>query len=255
MEKLHAVRQDERWDLIVLDTPPTSNALDFLDAPERLVGAIDSQAMRWFIQTFQGAGKMSFGMVGRGAAFMMRGLSKFTGMGFLEQVAEFVTSLNDLFGGFRDRANEVAEALRSPDVAFVLVTSPRPMAVREAIFFADRLGEAGMRRDAFVVNGLHPLLREPQGTSAELAEAAREVLPEGADPRRAVARMQQALDDERVLALGDRHEANKLKEAAGDETSYIEVPAFERDVHDLEALARVAEYLTGKVRLKEERAA
>src|SRR5688500_11668179 len=68
MEKLHAVRDDRRYDLIVLDTPPTSNALDFLDAPERLAGLVDSPAMRWFIEAFQGAGKFSSNLIGKGAA-------------------------------------------------------------------------------------------------------------------------------------------------------------------------------------------
>src|SRR5690606_19535589 len=113
---------DLSWDLIVLDTPPTSNALDFLDAPERLVSAIDSPAMRWFIQAFEGAGKLSLNLVSKGAAVMLRSLSRFTGGEFLEQVAELVTDMNDLFGGFRERAREVSGALRSPEVGFVVVT-------------------------------------------------------------------------------------------------------------------------------------
>ncbi|MEM7604289.1 MAG: ArsA-related P-loop ATPase, partial [Myxococcota bacterium] len=131
MEKLHAVRS-ERFDLIVLDTPPTSNALDFLDAPERMVAAIDSPAMRWFVGAFQGAGKLSFGLFGKGASLVFKALSRFTGAGFLEDVAEFVSGINDLFGGFKDRAEEVAGALRSDEVAFVVVTSPAAMAVEEA---------------------------------------------------------------------------------------------------------------------------
>jgi anion-transporting ArsA/GET3 family ATPase len=246
MEKLHAVRESTDWDLIVLDTPPTSNALDFLDAPERLVEAIDSPAMRWFVQAFEGAGRLSLGMLGRSAAVLMRGLARFTGVGFLEQVSEFVSDLNDLFGGFRERANQVASTLRSPEVAFVLVTKPQPMAVREAIYFSDRLQDAGMRRDAFVVNGVHPLLEAPAETTEQLAQAASEVLPAETDPHRAVERMQRALDDERVLARSDRKEADRLKAHVDTDTAYVEVPAFDEDVHDLGALARVAEHLTGQ---------
>ncbi|HBQ11695.1 MAG: ArsA-related P-loop ATPase [Sandaracinaceae bacterium] len=248
MEKLHAVREDARWDLIVLDTPPTSNALDFLDAPERLAGLVDSPAMRWFIQAFEGAGKFSFNLVGKGAAFLLRGLSKFTGTGFLEVVAEFVTDFNDLFGGFRDRARQVAEALRSPEVAFVIVTSPNPLAMEEAVFFSRRLEEAGMRRDAFVINGVRPLFAEPSVSEAELAEEIGPHLP-GLDAERAVSRMRRALDDARTRAIADRLQADHLRQRAGKDRLYVEVPAFEQDVHDLAALAEVAAYLTGEKEL------
>ena len=92
----------------MLDTPPTTNALDFLDAPQRLVGAIDSPVMRWFIE--QMAERRGLGLLGKGAAFVLRGLSKFTGGEFLEQVGEFVSGINDLFGGFRERAQAVYDA-------------------------------------------------------------------------------------------------------------------------------------------------
>lgn len=246
MEKLHAVREDGRYDLIVLDTPPTSNALDFLDAPERLAGLVDSPAMRWFIQAFEGAGKFSFNLVGKGAAFLLRGLGKFTGTGFLEVVAQFVTDFNDLFGGFRERAREVAEALRSPEVAFVIVTSPNPLAMEEAIFFARRLEEAGMRRDAFVINGMRPLFAEPSVSEAELTTVVAPHLPDEIDPRRAVDRMRRALDDARTRAIADRLQADRLKQRGGKEQIYVEVPAFEQDVHDLSALAEVASYLIGE---------
>jgi anion-transporting ArsA/GET3 family ATPase len=244
MEKLHAVRGDRRYDLIVLDTPPTSNALDFLDAPERLAGLVDSPAMRWFIEAFQGAGKFSFNLIGKGAAFLLRGLSRFTGTGFLEVVAQFVTDFNDLFGGFRERARQVAEALRSPEVAFVIVTSPNPLAMEEAIFFARRLSEAGMRRDAIVINGMRPLFAEPSANDRELAKLVAAHLP-SMDAERAVGRMRRALDDARIRAIADRLEADRLRQRAGSDELYVEVPAFEQDVHELSALAEVASYLTG----------
>jgi anion-transporting ArsA/GET3 family ATPase len=135
MEKLHAVRDDPRYDLIVLDTPPTANALDFLDAPERLVGLVDSPAMRWFVQAFESSGKLSLNLVGKGAAFLLRGLSKFTGTQFLDSVAEFVTDLNDLFGGFRERARRSREALRSARRRVRRRDEPEPARVDEAMFF------------------------------------------------------------------------------------------------------------------------
>tara|TARA_B100001750_G_scaffold239748_1_gene248272 strand:- start:4280 stop:5440 length:1161 start_codon:yes stop_codon:yes gene_type:complete len=243
MEKLYAVREDDRFDLIVLDTPPTSNALDFLDAPERMVEAIDSPAMRWFIEAMDSSGgRFSMGILGKGAGIVMKGLSKLTGAGFLEQVAEFVGGLNDLFGGFRSRAAAVSGVLRSPEVAFVVVTSPAPMAIREAFFFSDRLRELGMRRDGVVVNGVHYLLSEPSAKEETLRAAVAEALPE-VDPDSAVDRMSRALEDERLRAVADRIESDRLRARVGKETTFVEVPAFEEDVHDLRALARVASHL------------
>ena len=245
MEKLHAVKDDPRYDLVVLDTPPTTNALDFLDAPERLVGAIDSPAMRWFIQAFEGAGKMSFGLVGRGASFLLRGLAKFTGAEFLDAVAELVTDLNDLFGGFRDRAKAVSAELRSPTVGFVIVTSPSPLAAAESIYFSKRLAAAGMGYDGFVVNRVHPLFHEPEASEASLLAELGPLLPPEMDPVRTLDRMRSALDDERIRGVADRIEAERISSRRAPGVAYVEVPAFDEDVHDLSALARVAEHLCG----------
>jgi anion-transporting ArsA/GET3 family ATPase len=195
------------------------------------------------MQAFTSTGKLSLNLVGKGAALLLRGLSKFTGAEFLDSIAEFVTDLNDLFGGFRQRAEEVSAALRRPDVAFVIVTSPSPLAIDEALFFHRRLEEYDMRPDAFVINAVHPLLSEPRATTAELEASAEAALPEGADARRAVRRMQKALDDARLLAVADRLQADRLENETRGRAVSVEVPAFDEDVHDLAGLAEVARYL------------
>ena len=111
--------------------------------------------MRWFLQVFEGAGKAGFGLVGRSATVLLKGIGRITGLAFLEQVAEFVSGINDLFGGFKERAEQVSNALRSPEVAFVLVTSPDPLAIGEARFFSDKLKAAGMAREGIVINQVH----------------------------------------------------------------------------------------------------
>jgi len=178
MEKVLLVRRDPRFDRIVLDTPPTSNALDFLDAPERLIEAIDSPAMRWLVQTVEKSGRFSLNFLARGVALVLRGIGRLTGKGFLEHLAEFVVELNELFGGFRERAAEVAKAFRAPDLAYVLVTSPAPAAIDEVSYFAARLRQQGMRPDAVVVNRLQT--SPAPVDSAELARAARERAHEAA---------------------------------------------------------------------------
>lgn len=243
MEKLYSVRQSANYDLIVLDTPPTTNALDFLNAPEKLVDAIDSPAMRWFIQAFSGAGKLGFGLLGRGAQVVLKGLAKFTGGEFLQAVAQFIGDINDLFGGFTDRARQVASGLRSPEVAFVLVTSPDPLAVQEAIFFAERLSENGLHQRGVVINRVTPLFDEPHGAPAEVAASLAQKLPQTMDAAAFRERLEQALDEERMRAVTDRGEVERLKALTGNRGLYVEVPAFEEDVHDLAALARVSGYL------------
>lgn len=248
MEKLHAVRQAGNWDLIVLDTPPTGNALDFLDAPEKLTELVDSPTVRWFIEAFQNTGKMSFSILGNAASLVLKGLAKFTGAEFLAKVAEFVTGLNDLFGGFKARAGEVAKALRSRDVAFILVTSTSPMAMDEALFFHRRLSSVGMRTHGVVVNGVRAIVPEPAGSDEALqrdvaAKLAADGQSDAVDPESLFLAMQQALDDERVRSVADRVQTEWLRTQTAGTVPLFEVPAFEQDVHDLSALAKVAEHL------------
>lgn len=245
MEKLHAVRRDPRYDLIVLDTPPTSNALDFLDAPERLINALDSAAVRWLMQAFEQSGRFSLNLVAKSVAVVLRGIDKLTGGGFLEQMAAFVTDLNDLFGGFRQRATEVAAAFRGSEFAYVLVTTPAPAAVREALFFADRLDEQGMHRDAFVVNRVHKPPRAHPGRDEIQRAIERHRLDLGAS---GVERLEQALAEETELAETDAAELANLDRVlvpgrSGKKPIRIEIPALPSDVHDLGTLGGIAKLL------------
>src|SRR5687767_4573815 len=103
MKKLLSVKRDTSYDVIILDTPPTSNALDFLDAPERLINTLDSAAIRWLMQAFEKSGRFSLNLVAKSVAIVLRGIGKLTGGGFIEQMAQFVNDLNELFGGFKER--------------------------------------------------------------------------------------------------------------------------------------------------------
>ena len=244
MEKLYEVRSDPQYDLVLLDTPPTQNALDFLDAPERLVGALDSSATRWFMQAFQSSGKFSFNLLAKSTAAILRGIGKITGGGFLEQIAVFISEFNELFGGWRERATVVASALRGPDVAYVLVTTPDPLSVREVIYFADRLREQSMRRDAFVVNRVHPTYgRLPDVTEIDAALTARE-LHLGRD---ASVRLRRAADEETRLGHQDMIHLLALDAALDDEAAggslEVRVPAFPFDIYDIQRLAMVADLL------------
>jgi anion-transporting ArsA/GET3 family ATPase len=240
MEKLHAVRQHDDYDLIVLDTPPTTNALDFLEAPQKLVGAIDSPVMRWFVETLQAAPGLS--LMGRGAAFVLKGLGRFTGTEFLQQVGQFVSELNEMFGGFRERAQAVYEDLKGPDVAFVIVTSPSPATVAEAIFFTRKLREYGITPRAMVVNRVHAAA-PPTGDRLQLTAELAHYLPQPEAAESLLDRMWRAAQEAASLAQRDHQGLLRLRKAVGPDLPYVEVPAFERDVHDLGALTRLSHHL------------
>jgi len=243
MEKLVAVQRDPRFDLVILDTPPTSNALDFLDAPGRLVEAVDSPTMRWFVQAFESTGKVGFNLLARSAAIVLRGLGRITGGGFLAAMAEFITELNDLFGGFKQRAHMVESSLRSPEVSFVLVTSPAPVSLEEAVFFSERLERANMPRGAFVVNRfrLPPLWTDapPHESDAAAAIAAHGLHLEDDAPTRVV----RAHADAVKLAKRDAANVVSLRERASREVPIVRVPELPSDVHDLANLRDIAEIL------------
>jgi anion-transporting ArsA/GET3 family ATPase len=241
VEKLVAVKDDPRYDLVVLDTPPTSNALDFLDAPERLVSALDSATMKWFLEAFQSSGKLSLNILAKSAAVVLKGIGKITGGGFLEAMAEFITELNDLFGGFKERARIVEKTLRSKDVAFVLVTSPAPMSIREVLYFAERLHESGMRAASIVVNRMRvpPAGKTPVGVDEAKAAilSAKITLDDDAPTRVA-----QAHADAFKLAALDAFHLRVLEGREGN-IPIVRIAERPSDVHDVSMLLSLGELM------------
>ncbi len=240
MEKLYALRDDPRFDLVLLDTPPTTNALDFLDAPERLAGAIESPATRWLSQAFEGTGRFSFDLVARSAATLLKGLGRLAGGGFLEQVAAFVSEMNALFGGWRARAATVSAALRGDDVAYVLVTTPDPLAIREVTYFAERLERERMRASAFVVNRVHPAFSDDPAAPqlGAIDEASAHAIEDRGRSAHADARRLGRLDREHLGALDPivaRARAPRLV-----------IPTFATDVYELVALGEIASMLDSR---------
>ena len=170
MEKLYELHQEGRYDLLVLDTPPTRNALDFLDAPERLSRFIDSRSLQFFLTP----GRLGLKVSGRGSGLVFSVLKRVTGVDLLEDLSEFFSSFGDMAEGFRERAGHVNELLADSRTAFVLVTSPRADAIEEARWFRHRLMDAGMPFAGAVANRVRPAAsaRRP-GSGARRAARAR----------------------------------------------------------------------------------
>jgi anion-transporting ArsA/GET3 family ATPase len=240
MEKLIELRNDARYDLIVLDTPPTANALDFLDAPERLIEALDSPTIRLFLQAWRSAGKARVNLLARSASLIMRALGRITGGAFLDAMARLLAELNDLFGGFKERAHAVKAVLRSTEVSFVLVTSPAPMSVREVLFFNDRLEQSAMPRGAFVVNRvrLSPRFVAPTPSSKEAAHSS---IAQGLpfDEVTGVRLVSAYTDAVQLAALDQRH----ARDLSAHGLPVVRLPELASDVLDLATLGDIADLL------------
>lgn len=243
MEKLHAVRLSERYELIVLDTPPTANALDFLDAPRKMVDAVESPAVHLFVSAYEKAGRLSLNLLGFGAAYVVRRLARFTGGQFLDDIAAFLAELSVLLGGMRERAAQVLELLAREEVGFVVVTAPDPRAIDEAIGLHRRLLEGGLPVAGFIVNKVHPL-RPVELDEREVAARVR--LAAGTVDADAAPLARQLVADHarmQVLARADAVELARLRERCGSTIPYLEVPLFNEDVHDVRGLIKLGDYL------------
>jgi len=156
MEKLYELHDSDAFDLIVVDTPPTRHALDFLDAPKRLTRMLDNRVFRMLMVPASTAMRIG----GFAATALLKTISRVVGTEVVDDVVAFFRAFEGMEQGFRDRAHQVTELLGSTDTAFVLITSPRHDAVEEAEFFAERLVEGRYSVDALIVNRVHPRFTE-----------------------------------------------------------------------------------------------
>lgn len=153
MERLGQLREADEWDLIVVDTPPSRSALDFLDAPERLGRFLDGKLMR-FLTAPAGSGPLL--LLGAGVGMVTSVIGKLVGAQFLNDLRSFTSAFEAVFGGFQERAERTYRLLRDPGTAFVVVAAPEPDAMREAAFFVRRLASDGMPLAGLVLNRTHP---------------------------------------------------------------------------------------------------
>ena len=233
MEKLFEIYAEDRYDLLVLDTPPSRNALDFLDAPRRLTQFIEGRALQVFMKP-AGLGMRIFG---RGATMMFSVLRRITGVDLLEDLAEFFQAMSGMVGGFRERARRVNELLADPATSFLVVCGPQGEPISEAVYFHRKLVEAEMPFGGVIVNKVH-YEEERADPGPELEPELAEVVGDADLARRVAANYA----DFRALSARDRgnvaHLAAELRTAA-----VIEVPYLDEDVHDLGGLMEVNRYL------------
>jgi anion-transporting ArsA/GET3 family ATPase len=241
MEKLgqiHAAAQAQgTYDLIVVDTPPSRSALDFLDAPERLSSFLDGRFIRLLLTPARGPARM----MSAGFGLITGALNKVLGAQVLRDMQTFVAAFDTLFGGFRQRAQKTFELLQADGTAFLVVAAPEPDALREAAYFVERLGEDRMPLAGLIVNRASPA---PQGTiSADEAMAASERL-RTRDPGSLTAGLLRLHADQTRMVEREARLRERFA-AAHPEVPTAVVPALAGDVHDLAGLRRVGQLLAG----------
>jgi anion-transporting ArsA/GET3 family ATPase len=227
--KLYELDQEGDYDLLVLDTPPSRNALDFLDAPARLAGFFQGRTIKMFLRPAGLGGRL----IGRGTGVVFGIMERLTGVDLLHDLSVFFRALGGMIDGFTERARRVGALLEDPATTFLIVTAPRHDPAEEAIFFHRKLAEAGMPFGGLVVNRLHRVPESGGAPSPALADELGEDL---------AGRVSRAADELTALAESDAASLERLLERLGDPPAVV-VPELDGDVHDVEGLALVRGYL------------
>jgi anion-transporting ArsA/GET3 family ATPase len=257
MEKLGQLRRTEQWDLIVVDTPPSRSALDFLDAPQRLSRFLDGRLIKLLTAPTRAGGRAYLKVVNAGFGMLTGIVTKVLGAQVLRDVQTFVSAFDTMFGGFRERAEDTYRLLQTPGTAFLVVATPEPDALREASYFVERLSEDRMPLAGLILNRVHrsPVARLSAARSLAAAEA---LLPGGGTVENshsagngggdaskfplAVAALR--LHAERMQLIAAERRLAQRFSAAHPGVPVARVTAQPEDVHDLAALKVIGEALS-----------
>lgn len=231
MEKLYEIHQSGEYDFLVLDTPPSRNALDFLDAPKRLTQFIEGRSLQIFMRPTG----LATSLIGRGSAVMFQVLKRILGFDLLSDIGEFLQAFSGMVDGFSERARSVSALLADPATSFIVVCGPQGEPIEEAIFFQRKLLEAEMPVGGIIVNKVHYEIDGGDGVEKTLIDQL------GVDSDLA-ARVSANFDNYRALATRDAENISRLSRDLNAQT-VIRVPYFDEDVHDLGGLLKIDGYL------------
>jgi anion-transporting ArsA/GET3 family ATPase len=243
MEKLFELQTEGEYDLLVLDTPPTRNALDFLDAPKRLTQFIEGRSLRVFMKPTGLAARVA----GRGASVALSVFKRIVGFDLLADLAEFFNAFSGMVDGFQARAKRVNKLLAEPTTCFLVVCGPQGEPVDEAVYFHRKLVEAKLPFGGVIVNKVHYPAEDLRGDGGDLPAALSEKLGDDEDLARRVAAN---FSDYQALAERDARNIERLAKELRSQ-GVIRVPYLDEDVHDLAGLAEINRYLfaTGEERI------
>jgi anion-transporting ArsA/GET3 family ATPase len=246
MEKLSQLRESMQtdrahapWDLIVVDTPPSRSALDFLDAPNRLGRFLDGRMIRLISAPARAGGRAYVKVISASFSLFTRVLTKILGSELLRDVASFISAMETMFGGFRERADQTYQLLKADGTAFLVVAAPEPDALREASFFVERLSAEEMPLGGLILNRVHGAPAPLSGRAAEAALERLEAGPDDAPLAAAALRVHVVGSD---AAAADARMARRFA-AAHPSVPAARVAALPGDVHDLTGLRTVGTLL------------
>ncbi len=246
-ERLYEIYNRKEFDLIVLDTPPTSHALDFLEAPTRMTDAVSSRALQWVYKPGAVTGRSGLGLFSVGTSYVVKTIGRFTGAQLLQDLGVFLRTFSTLFEGFEKRARAVQGLLLGKKTTFVVVTAPDTLTVEEALYFHERLGSDRLHVGGFVVNRVHPMWVERDalegaldGLESEL-KSIDEQMPEEArgaavDFESLAERLHENVVQLQLRATQDASSIALLREKLPASTPLVTVPFFSVDIHSLEGL-------------------
>jgi anion-transporting ArsA/GET3 family ATPase len=248
MEKVFELSERDDFDLIVVDTPPSQHALDFLEAPRRLVEFLDSRLVQMLLHPAFAAGRLGFRVFQKGTERVLRVIERVSGFAFLEDISEFLLAFEGMSEGFRERARLVQARLVGPDCAFVLAASPAALATQQALGMLDRLAEARVPLAGVVVNRVHvwpspgptPDRVPAPGRDDDAVRALAAALADSSDPEAAARAALSCADGYAAWVRADSESTARLEARVARSGGFVrKVPELAGDVHDLEGLARV----------------
>ena len=255
VEELARLRDAGRYDLIVVDTPPSRHALEFLEAPQRINDFLDRKVVRWFVKPYVSAGWSAMRLFNRTAGFVLRTLEEATGVAVLAEISDFFAGMQSLFDGLGERMDRVYRVLKSPKTAFVLVSSPEEEVLEEAEYLSDKMAALGMPLRAVVFNRVHEEFTEP----IDRADFPRGEIRGDDEPRvracleRAgvssgdlAARLARNFVAYQDVARGDGLRLEMFAQGLPRNVPIVRVPNFSTDLHEIGGLSRMHPYLFGR---------
>jgi anion-transporting ArsA/GET3 family ATPase len=252
VEELSRLRDSGQYDLIVVDTPPSRHALEFLEAPQRLSDFLDRRIVRWFVKPYVSAGWSAVRLFNRTAGFVLRTLEEATGVAVLAEISDFFAGMQGLFEGFGERTERVYRVLKSPKTAFVLISSPEEEVLEEAEYLSDKMASLGMPLRAVVFNRVHEEFTSPidraefprgdiRGGDRERVAAC--LTRSGLWPPSLVDHLAANFVAYQDVARGDAMRLELFAAGLRRQVPIVRVPNFSTDLHDLGGLARLHPYL------------
>lgn len=244
MEKVYELADSDNYDLLIVDTPPAQHALDFLDAPQRLLDLFDGALVNLLLQPYRVAGRLGFDLIRRSSSQFLKVFEKLTGYQVLADLSNFFLAFSGMFDGFKDRSKRVMDMLRAQDTGFVLICAPEPGSLAQIDGFFARLEADDLPVAGLVVNRMHyaEAIDDPDSYALSASDGERIASVRSSQARPLLERLAEAYREHVLLAVLDRAAVGGTR-VAQMSSSVLTVPHFNRDLHSIEDLEAFAEIL------------